>query len=216
MVRVEESSNPGIEFEIGAWLRSLTVGDADQPVYGLTEYIDNNPMVCADTMSLPSPAVALALIALCPLIESGLLAEAPVAIFSLPVDEDELQLALRQAGWDAGVSCAVESLDIGSAAAVTVMAAIRTPDDISEIDELFEERYGRSLYIRCGKASEWDHHLVTNTPRAFYQLSLGQDHPHSLLTVRVMADQPGKLGESAMIHAMNVMAGFEESLGIPE
>jgi hypothetical protein len=150
------------------------------------------------------------------LIESGLLAEAPVVLCSIPVDEDELGLAVSQAGWNSGISCAVEPLDLGTVAAVTVMAAISTPEDISEIGELYEERYGRSLYIRKGSAAEWDHQLVVDSPIALYQLSVGVDHPQSLLPIRVMADQHGKLGETGMIHAMNVMAGFEESLGIPE
>jgi N-acetyl-gamma-glutamylphosphate reductase len=36
----------------------------------------------------------------------------------------------------------------------------------------------------------------------------------SLLTVQVMIDRNGKGGAAQVVHAFNVMNGFEESLGI--
>ena len=55
---------------------------------------------------------------------------------------------------------------------------------------------------------------VLGRPEARYRLTLAPDSPHSLLTIRVLADFNGKVGASQVIHAMNVMCGFEESLGI--
>jgi N-acetyl-gamma-glutamylphosphate reductase len=214
--RVDDSGDDSLEFEMGSWRRRIEVGRSDLEVYGLTEFIDNNPMVCADQISLPSAAVALALLALAPVIDAGLLAESPVGIFSCPVDETELEVALQRVGWVGGMTTQSEPMEIGSALALTVMVAIRTPEDPAEIGDVYEERYGRSLYVRRGTASDWDASGVIGSASGLYRFTVSPDSPTSLLTVRALGDRHGKLGELAMIHAMNVMAGFEESLGIAE
>jgi len=60
----------------------------------------------------------------------------------------------------------------------------------------------------------WDPSLVARKAAAAYRLSFAADDPTSLLTVRIMADKDGKCGSAQVVHAMNVMCGFEETLGI--
>ena len=55
---------------------------------------------------------------------------------------------------------------------------------------------------------------VRGKPFAVYRLRFAPDESKSLLTVQVMADSRGKCGAGQVVHALNVMCGFEESLGV--
>lgn len=209
---VRTGEHPGIDFEVGPWKRHVWIGKPELEVTGLVELIDNNPMVCADEMSIPDPVSTLALIALGPLASAGILLEAPAMISSIAGDEKQVSKFLTTAGWQNGIDLHVEPRDLGSVCAATAMAAIPTPQDWSEIDDLYEERFGRSFYVRKDDDGEWDPSLVKDKPYAVYRLSYTPDDASSLLTIHVLADLEGKCGGAQAIHAMNVMAGFEESL----
>jgi hypothetical protein len=211
--RVEVGGPAGIEFAIGEWRRQILVGRSE--LYGVTEFMDNNPMVCADTLGLPSSSVHLALLALLPILDSGLAVDSPALVVSDSVDEEELDFGLRVCGWEAGCSVAVEPMDLDGVMVASAIVAIRTPDDPREIQEVYAERFGRSFYVRRS-GQEWESGLVRATPYAEYRTSLSLGAETSLLTVKAMADRRGKLGPAGWIHAMNVMANFEESVGIPD
>jgi N-acetyl-gamma-glutamylphosphate reductase len=174
--------------------------------------MDNNPLVCADRASVPDPAATLALIALGPLIRAGLLTESPTLITNAPFDE---QLLLSFLGLDE-VAVLAQEQDLGSVYASTVMAAIATPDRMEDIDDLYEEAYSRSFYVRGDEESTWDTQLVAGLPHSVFRLRITPDEPTSLLTVHVMADKEGKCGAAQLVHCMNVMAGFEETVGISD
>jgi N-acetyl-gamma-glutamylphosphate reductase len=211
---VEGGPPLGVQFEQGPWRRSIGVGDASADPFGLVELMDNNPMVCADRVSVPSPAGTLALIALGPLTLAGLLLEPATMIVNVEAGEEDVSRSLATASWTEGITLSAAPTDLKGAVAATVIAAIRTPDDLEDIDEAYEERFGRSLYVRRDESSTWDVGLVLGQPHALYRLRISPDEPHSLLTIQLMADQNGKCGAAQVVHAMNVMAGFEESLGI--
>jgi len=211
---VEASDAVGVRFQSGSWKREVTIGQTEGAAYGLVELMDNNPIVCADLMSVPSPVATLALIALGPLAAAGLIADSPTVVANIEGDEDEISAALADLGWSEGAFLHSERVDLEGVVAVTVMVAIHTPDDLDEIDALYEERFGRSFYVQRDEDSEWDPALVRGTPRAVYRVRISPDTPLSLLTVRVLADGHGKAGAAQVVHAMNVMCGFEESLGI--
>ena len=211
--RVESSETPGIQFEMRGWSRRVEVGPAE--LYGVPEFMDNNPMVCADVVGVPTPAVQLALLALLPIVDSGMVAEAPVVMISSSIDEEELDLALRQSGWADGCVVAVEPLELDHVIAVTAMVAVQTPDDQTAFDDLYEERFGRSFFVQVSDDEEWESGLVRATPFARYRLALAEEAKTSMLTIKVMADARGKLGPTGWIHAMDVMGNLEESLGIP-
>ena len=204
----------GVAFALGDWSRRVFVSRMEEDQRGILEIMDNNPLVCADAMSVPSAGATLALIALGPLASGGLIADSPTIVSSVPLAEAEIAALMEPLGWFGGSYVHVEPQAIDPAVAATVMVAIRTPDDPDDVDALFEERYDRTLYVRRDETSAWDVDLVAGRPYALYRLRLAEDEGTSLLTVRVIADREGKGGAAQVVHAMNVMAGFEESLGV--
>jgi hypothetical protein len=214
VARVEGSDVPAIQFAVGAWQRAVEVGNYDLEVAGLVELMDNNPMVCADRTSVPDPLSTLPLIALGPLAWAGMILERPTLIASFEGSQADVDRAMATVGWTEGVTLHVEDRDLGTVRAATAIAAITTPKDWSEIDELYAERYSRSFFVRLDDSSAWDPHLVEGGHHAVYRLSYTPDEPTSLLTIQVLADWNGKCGAGQVVHAMNVMAGFEESQGL--
>ena len=212
--KVVESDVQGIRFSTGQWHRAVHQGNPGAPLAGLVELMDNNPLVCADEASVPDPASTLALIALGPLIRAGLLAERPTMMLSQDASEDLIAPFLALEGWSEGLTLDAQSLELGTAVAATVIAAIHTPSRAEDLDDLYAEAYGRSFFVRRDEDSEWDTRLVVDKAHALFRIRLAEDQPQSLLTIQVMADEHGKCGQAQLIHCMNVMAGFEETLGI--
>lgn len=210
----QKSIEGRMQWRQGGWERSITVGDRNTEPGGLIELIDNNPIVCADRFDLPYPGATLGLIALGPLAEAGLIADEPAVVLNVPCDGDELGAYLTRLGWPSGVSVHVDPVDLRGVAAVTAVCAIRTPERLDDLDDLYDERYGRSLFVRRDETSEWDVGLVKGKPFALYRLRVSPDDPSSLLSVKVMADLDGKCGAAQVVHAFNLMCGFEESLGL--
>jgi N-acetyl-gamma-glutamylphosphate reductase len=204
-----------LRFQQGDWAREVCIGDTATEVSGLVEVMDNNPMVCADVVSVPTPAATLALIALAPIIRATLLAEAPVLIYSFEVEESSIEAALARFDWPHGATIGEDAVEMGTARAMIALAKIHTPDRLDDLDDLYEEAYGRSFFVRRNEADDWHPDLVIGTPFAAYRLRITPGEPHSRLTIQVLADVHGKCGAAQVVHAMNVMAGLEESLGIP-
>lgn len=212
--KVETGDVDGIEFWQGSWQRSVFVGDPGMEVSGLIELMDNNPLVCTDAASVPDPISTLALIALGPISLAGLVTEAPTVIANIDFDPDLTGKFLSGAGWPGGIIGHVERRDLGTVLAITAMAAIATPDHWDEIDDIYAEHYSRSFFVREAAEAPWEPESVAAKPWAIYRLRYTPDEPTSLLTIQVLADTDGKAGRAQLLHAMNVMAGFEESLGI--
>jgi hypothetical protein len=187
-------------------------GDRSVELHGLVELMDNNPLVCADEASVPPPISTLALVAFGPLAWAGLLVEPPTLIVSRSVEQENPADWLATAGYEGGLSVHEEPQELGSVIAATGMAKITTPSDWSDIDALYEERFGRSFFVRREEDALWDVALAQGKPECFYRLRYTPDEPHSLLTVFMLADEHGKCGAAQLIHAMNVMAGLEESI----
>jgi hypothetical protein len=207
-------SGEGFSFDRGDWPRSVATGDTEGALTGLIELTDNNPFVCAERVSTPSPLSTLALIALGPLIRAGLPTEEIMLQASRAMDAPDLAFLLDQEGINQSVTLALDDEDLGSVLALNALVPIAEMHDWSLLDALFEESYGRSFFVR--PASEWNGSEVASRPWAVYDLRITPGEGSGLLTVRVMADLRGKAGECQMIHTMNVMAGFEEHLGIPD
>ncbi|MCW5938845.1 MAG: hypothetical protein KF884_05135 [Fimbriimonadaceae bacterium] len=203
-----------VRWEQGDWRRSVTAGSTATEVRGLAELMDNNPLVCADVASVPSQVGTLALIALGPLARAALLVEAPA--LRANQDDPSLDSWLATEGWSGGTVFEADRADLGSVLAVTAWAVVPTPDAPEELAELYDEAFSRSFYVRRDQDSDWDTRLVAGRPWACYRLAVTPDDPHCLIRVQVMADRNGKAGAAQVVHALNVMCGFEESLGIPE
>src|SRR3990172_6086447 len=70
----------GFAFEHGGRTRRVIVGEPRCETSGLPELMDNNPIVCASAVCVPTPGATLGMIALGPLARAGLLAEPPVVM----------------------------------------------------------------------------------------------------------------------------------------
>lgn len=209
---------PGPADGVDFWSPSpRQISPQDKPgLGGLIELMDNNPMVCESVVLVPDAASTLLLIGLGPLVQAGLLLEEPTVMTNAPYSADHVSAALQSVDWHEGVTFDHQPQDLGSVYAMTIIAAIRNPEQFSDLDELYAERYDRSLYVRHDDLSPWDTELVANKPHAVYRLRITPGEDSSLLTIQVMADRDGKCGAAQMVHLLNVMCGFEESLGIPD
>lgn len=209
----EDPSERGIRFRQGTWKRRVLVGDTKCELKGLVELIDNNPLVCADEFSVPDPATSLALIALGPLGLGGVITAPPALVGTLPADESVLAAYLAEIGVREFVYHH-EPIEIGRVAAVSVLLEVDSSLSATDLESMFAERYERSFYVSRAEGV-WDPALVAGTARGVYRIELNPtDSATRLVKVVAMADLDGKLGPKQAIHAMNVMAGFEETLGV--
>ncbi len=181
---------------------------------GLVEMMDNNPLVCADSFSVPDVGGTLALVALGPLLRAGLILEPPAILASFELDEDAVNDALATEGWNHGFIPHSEKQPSGSVVALNAMALVAMGDELDQIDELYDEIYSRSFFVRRVEEGDWDVDLVAGKSWAAYRLRVSPGEQQALLTIQTMADLDGKCGSAQLVHAMNVMAGFEESLGV--
>jgi len=203
----------GLHFTQGSWHRSIEIGNPEIEVAGLVEFMDNNPLVCADHAAVPDAASTLVLIAVGPLIRAGLLVEAPTVITNFNADEELIGRFLAKEGWPHGVTHHTEPVDFGPVLVASCICAITTPSRLEDIDDLYNEVFGRSFFVRRVEEG-WDLALVHGKPHAAFKMSVSPDQPNSLLSVQVMADKDGKCGAAQVVHCMNVMAGFEETVSI--
>lgn len=205
----DECSPDVVRLDQDGWKRSLIVGDPSLEVTGLTELMDNNPMVCGDMVGVPGPVATLALIALGPLVRAGLLLDDPVMqIAGAPEGEAVSGFVGRE------VIVSYGDEDFKGVVVANIVAEIATPANWDEIDDLYRECYSRSFYVLESGDKAWDVELVAGKPHACYRLGCTVGEETSLLTVQVMADRDGKCGAAQVVHALNVMCGFEECEGI--
>jgi LysW-gamma-L-alpha-aminoadipyl-6-phosphate/LysW-L-glutamyl-5-phosphate reductase len=213
-VWIEGEGGPGLAFWQGDWRRSVVASEPGADVYGLVELMDNNPMVCADRVSVPGLVGTVAAIAFGPLVRAGLVTEQPSLLLGSHEELGDLEDALVALGWGHGALVADVGAEPGPVVTARALVAVPTPDDLADLDSLYEEAYGRSLYVRL--AETFDPAETKGRPYAVCSLAVTPDEPVSLLSVSVALDRRGKGGAAQLVHAFNVAAGFEESLGIPE
>ncbi len=201
-----------LAFRQGSWEREVRAGDHRVEVCGLVELMDNNPMVCADVVSVPSVAGTMALIALGPILRSGMTVEDPTFQINVDADEDDVAEWLATVGHAGSVTLATEPQETEIVAAAG-MAKIVTPDRIGDLDDLYDEAFGRSFFVHRDE-SDFAPDSLIGSPEARFRLRFSEGVEHSLLAVVVYAWRHGKCGAAQVVHAMNVMAGIEESVGI--
>ena len=207
------TSFEGIEFVTNR-SRFVSFNSDGTEVGGVIELMDNNPLVCATRAWVPNAAGCLATLALGPILEAGLVIEPPAVLTSFLAEEEPVLAALATTGYTGGITFSCEDHDLGTVRGVYCIAKISNPQSFDELDDIYEERYGRSFFVRREEEKEWSRELVESKPWACYRLELTEGEEHSLLAIHLMADVHGKAGEGHLIHAMNVMAGFEESVGL--
>jgi DNA-binding transcriptional LysR family regulator len=173
------STDAALEFVDQGRRRAIHIGPGEG-VFGLVELMDNNPLVCADVVRVPSALSTPALIALGPLIRAGILCERPVVIAGDIGSLQDVDESLAALGWDQGVT--LETAE-GTApcAAAAVLAVVETPQDENELDDLYDEAYGRSFFVRRDEASDWTPELVVGRPHAVFRVSMTPGGAQSLL-----------------------------------
>lgn len=203
-----------IQFERNGWERTITQGipKEDEP-YGLIEVMDNNPLVCADHVGLPGPAATLALIAFAPLIRAGVLNDVPAIAFSFEDDFTETEQALKRENWQSGVAITGESQPIQGRLVATAICQLEPNCSVNEIDEIYKEAYHSKIYVK--RQDNLEGRTAEGKPEAFFKLSYPEpNNVHKVLRVDTVADADGKCGSAQAVHILNIMAGFEETLGI--
>jgi len=206
------SDRPLIRFIEGDVERELDEGSvAADGSYGLIELMDNNPLVCAQRASVPGALATLGLICLGPLARAEMLAEKPTIEPSFGVDGAELAAALRLEGFEEGVRLLPSAGERVGLVSVRCTAALRARS-AGDVGELFAELYGRSFFVR--PANVLGEEQLSGSPFATYSLDAARLEAEGILEVRAAADADGKCGAAQMVHMFNVMAGFEEDLGL--
>jgi hypothetical protein len=203
----------GVEFKTNRH-RFIAPSPLGGEVGGVVELMDNNPLVCGNQVWVPSAGGSLAVLALGPLLEAGLVIEPPAILLSFDDSEEEVAKGLGTVGYEGGFSFNCENSDLGTVRGAYCIAKITNPKSFDEIDDIYDERYGRSFFVRREESLAWEKGLVEGTPWACFRLELTEGESESLLAIHIMADINGKCGAGQYIHTMNIMCGFEESLGL--
>lgn len=209
--RVQGGSDSGpacIRFETGR-SRAVFQGNPRMDCYGLTELMDNNPLVCADEASVTGPEATLALIALGPLAKANLLKESVAIAFNFPAEgREEIEAALATEGWH-GIATVASSEPGSDIYTAECIAEIVNPGSATDIEALYDECYGRSFFVRPA----CDPTAPTNAATygfTFDDIGTGS----ALVKVTVSSGMDGRAGAAGLVHMFNIMCGFEESLGI--
>ncbi|MGI8923767.1 MAG: hypothetical protein ACR2HJ_06960 [Fimbriimonadales bacterium] len=201
-----------VEFASKNWSRQVSQGDPYiHGPYGLAELMDNNPLVCADIASCPGPSATLAAIAVAPLAKAAMLTDRPAFVFSFDDSYEEVNRVLETEGWTEGAAVTGNPMDLDRCLIATSLSEIRVPQSASEIDDLYDECFARSFFVRRHEGDDWGPQLVRGTPGAMYQLILSPGEADTaVLRVDVIADPNGKCGAAQLVHMLNIMCGFEE------
>jgi hypothetical protein len=196
-----------LQWKQGDWRREVVDDPLACELRGLVEIVDNNPLVCADRFAVPGPTATLALVALAPLARAGILVGPPTVSATGAITERPAITALLA---DLGFVDGLTTESAEEPGQCEVIATIQ-PASPADLEALFEETYSRSFYVRLVPNA----HAAVVGGRAYAACSVLAEAPDRL-RISVVSDPEGKCGAAQVVHAMNVMVGFEEDLGIPE
>ncbi len=223
-----------LQFVQAGRTREVLHGAVIEPTFGLVELMDNNPIVCAERVSIPSAAATMALIVLGPLLLAGAIVRAPILHLNVASSSEDIiaslralapmeQLRLVTPNEDPTIGKSVEASVFGklipSEGMLAAQASVEIPLalGLAQVTEMFAERFGRSFYVRnrtgTGHVRPTDELL--GKPYALYTVQVMRGASTNYALIEASADPNGKPGAAGLIHAMNIMAGLEESLGIP-
>lgn len=196
-----------IEFDSGR-PRKAYQGNSGVEQYGLTELMDNNPLVCAGEASVTGAAATLVMVALGPLAKAGLIMELPAIALNFGPATDEIDAALATEGWLGGTATATSDGE-PEALVAECICMIRLPGNAEDIQSLYDECFARSFFVREGQGP------TENQAHASYSISV-EAHGDSTALARVVSasNRHAKSGAGGLVHMFNVMCGFEESLGV--
>ncbi len=200
--------------------RAVAIGEPEEEApYGLPELMDNNPIVCARRVVVPTPAATLAWIALGPACKAGFVladeTSPPILLRFAGLEREDLGEALRAIGWTLGTQAEWRGGSLEGVASLEALVPLDDSVQPGEIADAYDEAFGRSFFVRRVSPCEWLPHRVLGTPRAEYWLETAPSSS-PMLRVGAAADVRGKLGGAQLVHSLNVMCGWEESTGLEE
>jgi hypothetical protein len=214
--RVERSqphSPYALEFTQSGRNRRITIGCKPQLQLGIVEIVDNNPLICADEVWLPRPSSTLVLLAAMPWVRAGLLRSIRSVEIESPTEKPEVLQCLNAIGVDGEIEVIPRTHCLQEVLEVSVLMTMKLGLRSDEVEEVFNSIYGNSFFVRS--FSDRDRtNQVHNTAIAGYTWNLVETQGVQEIAVIIAADRNGKCGASQIVHTMNVMAGYEESLGI--
>lgn len=232
VLEVQAGGKP-LEFSQGEWNRTIEPSDPEAELFGLVELIDNNPLVCASSFSAPDATASLAQIALGPLVLAGLIQKEPILHFSFAAGS--VAAALARLGpsppprptppFDADFFRGVlidlvgqhDSEESPKIVGLRAIAYLPPHFGVNDGIGLYEERFGGSFYVRRSPNDvRWRPSDILGKPFALYRIDVAREAINSRALIEVISDVDGKVGAAGIVHAMNVMCGFEESLGLPD
>ena len=203
----EEDQALRIEFTTNR-SRCVFHGNPSVELYGLTELMDNNPLVCADEAAVTGAAATLVMVALGPLAKAGLMSQMPAIALNFGPASDEVDIALAGEGWQVGTAIATDDGNPDLLIAECI-CEITLPGGTEDIDALYDECFGRSFFVRQGPRP------MSSDAYASYELNIDDSGDGTALAkVTAVGARDGKCGAGGLIHMFNVMCGFEESLGV--
>lgn len=200
LINAQSGSLCALEFGLNSYRRSIQYGFREGCPVGVIELFDNNPIVCAERVCLPSPAATLALLAVDPLCKAGAIRQKVRLSCSSDCSVNEVEAFLQALGDRINVETSSDLHCDDSSVAI----ALSLPMDLApnEVEDLYGEAYSRTM-------------LVMQSPRVHpvaAEYSVCSDG--GALQIKFESKLEGKAGAAQVIQALNVMAGFEDSLGI--
>lgn len=200
LLKPQAGSLCALEFGLNSYRRSVVVGYRPGCPAGVIELFDNNPIVCAETVCVPSPAATLALLAIDPLCKAGL-AEGTIHVScSSEGSVDDIEPFLAALGDRVSVKLSSPITAVEGRLAVEVRLPRSMPED--ELEDLYDETFGRSMLVMREPAQ---HPLA-----ASYKAHTVEGG----VAIRFESSEQGKAGAAQAVQVLNVMAGFEDSLGL--
>lgn len=201
--KVIVADSPIVRFTTRGWKRELHIGNSQCYVRGVPELIDNNPIVCCDEFSLPSPfAHALSLVA-GPMSLSGIPTLVQAVASNLSSNNESDKAFLEDIYLDTTRTLLTDRAGTESD---ILEAVLRIPEDIhlEEIIAIFRQRYDGAFLI-SGESLPF--------PGATFSLAKW-NLDEGTFTVRIDSPVNGKFGAAGQVHALNVMMGYDEGLGL--
>lgn len=187
-----------LEFGLNSYRRSIVLGFREGCPVGVIELFDNNPIVCAERVCLPTPVATLALLAIDPLCKAGLAQGSVKLSCTSECAPDDIEPFLAALGDRVSVEIFADLDCVG----VAVEVSFPFKGASEELLNLYDGAYERTMLVMRAPGV---HPLA-----AVYSASVSDGSAK----VRFESKPEGKAGAAQVIQALNVMAGFEDSLGI--
>jgi len=188
-----------LSFVQGDWSREIVENRSGLHPRGLLELIDNNPLICADHFSLPRADFVALLIAVGPAMQNGMIANLSSIESNSFTFVENNDVFASELGWRLSPSVAlIPTQD----PAFTITGILKPEVTHGDFLSLYIERYSRSPLIHFYETSQNGYLVKIGLPS------------ENTVCVTVYCNNPQLCFADYVVFAMNVMCGYEDSLGL--